>query len=320
MKHAKYFFILIFLATVWPVNGQTRARALDYFNRAEERCGEADYAGAIANYTKAIEIDPRYAEAYDNRARARDAKYDFEIINAEYKRTAPPTKADLNLALADFTKAIEIDPRYVLAYLDRGDLREKMQDLDGASADFTKVIDLKPAKSDFLAGLSKRGHVRMVMQNTDAAIADLTRAIQLGGGPGEYYDRGKVRSMTGDYAGAIADFTNAVAYSTDDPLPIASLAWLLATTSNATLRNGKKAVAYATEACELTNWNDPFHIAILAAAYAEVGDFDAAVKWQTKAMTYPDYVQSSAERGPMYLQLFKQRKAYHDVPPKARSK
>jgi serine/threonine protein kinase len=61
-------------------------------------------------------------------------------------------------------------------------------------------------------------------------------------------------------------------------------AWLLATSPREAVRNGKRAVELATKACELTEYKNPSIVDTLAAAYAETGDFDSAVKWSEKSL------------------------------------
>jgi serine/threonine protein kinase/tetratricopeptide (TPR) repeat protein len=67
----------------------------------------------------------------------------------------------------------------------------------------------------------------------------------------------------------------------------ALLAWRQATYPSAAIRDGAKAIENATKACELTDWNDGAYLDVLAAAYAEAGDFDNAVKHVRQATQTP---------------------------------
>ncbi len=63
-----------------------------------------------------------------------------------------------------------------------------------------------------------------------------------------------------------------------------ALAWILATCPDAEVRDGKLAIDYATQACEISEWNSPNDLDTLATAYAEACQFPEAVEWQTKAI------------------------------------
>ena len=90
-----------------------------------------------------------------------------------------------------------------------------------------------------------------------------------------------------------------------------SLAWLLATCPESTVRNGEKAVQSASRACELSQWKEAAYIDTLAAAYAEAGAFDQAVKFQKQSleMTRAPGRRRMQER----LKLYQQRKPYREA-------
>ena len=95
-----------------------------YFNQGVEKYWAGNYQGAIADYNKALEINPDDATAYS------------------YRGVAKGTLGDYRGAVADYTKAIEINPQYAAAYENRGLDRESINDLEGACRDWRKAVDL----------------------------------------------------------------------------------------------------------------------------------------------------------------------------------
>ena len=95
-----------------------------------------------------------------------------------------------------------------------------------------------------------------------------------------------------------------------------NLAWLLATTSDPQLRNGKEAVHLAEQACQLTQYKEAYPVGTLAAAYAEAGRFDDAVaaakKFRTVALAHgQDEIVAKNEQ---LLKLLESGRAYHQEP------
>jgi lipoprotein NlpI len=112
----------------------------------------------MADFEKAIEIDPKLAPAYTGRGIA-------------YEK-----KGDHDRAIADYSKAIELDPKDAHSYYHRGNAYERKGEYDRAIADFDKAIELNPK----LAGAyNNRGIVHFVNQDYDHAIADYNEAIRL---------------------------------------------------------------------------------------------------------------------------------------------
>jgi hypothetical protein len=92
-------------------------------------------------------------------------------------------------------------------------------------------------------------------------------------------------------------------------------AWLLSTAPLDGVRDGKAAIALATRGCELTSWKDARLLDTLAAAYAENGDFTAALKWEQYALKMagpPDsgVLKEMRER----LALYRNRTPYREAP------
>ena len=118
--------------------------------------------------------------------------------------------------------------------------------------------------------------------NSDAT-ADLATAIRLDPNDARLHRKPRPDvAAKRDYEGARRDFAEAVRLDPNDRSPRVELAWLAAACPDEHFRDGPKAIELATEACQLSSWKDVGSIAVLAAGYAETGDFISAVKWEEK--------------------------------------
>jgi len=98
--------ILFFVAVLTLCNScSSNQTAEEYLANGNAKNKEGDYIGAIAHFTKAIELNPNHSGAYNNRG---NAKKSLE---------------DLRGAIADFSKAIELNPNLAVAYYNRGLVR-----------------------------------------------------------------------------------------------------------------------------------------------------------------------------------------------------
>jgi tetratricopeptide (TPR) repeat protein len=95
------------------------------FNEGNQKYSSGDIDGAMASYTKAIELNPSYYKAYNN----------LGILKASALKNFPE-------AIADFTKAIEIDPNLPDAWLSRGTCWLGLKQLDKACPDWRKAQSL----------------------------------------------------------------------------------------------------------------------------------------------------------------------------------
>lgn len=163
--------------------------AEEYYNRGKAYTNQGNLTQAIAEYSKAIEINPKHAKAYYNRG------------NTYGKRD------NLIQAISDYTKAIEIDSNFAAAYCNRGNAYQTQGNFQQAISDYNKAIEINP---DIAGFYSNRGNAYQIEGNLHQAIVDYNKAIELN--PNDnvtYYNRGLAYYGIEQYKNSMADYKNA---------------------------------------------------------------------------------------------------------------
>lgn len=189
-------------------------------------------------------------------------------------------------AIADLNKAIRLKPDYAVAFYNRGLAYKNIGRYDLAIQDYTEAIRLNP---DYAFAYVNRGNAYSERGVYNKAIEDKTKAIILLEGKGDkrnlsvaYFSRGVSYRKKGSSDRAIADLNKAIELDPENAHPYNHLAWVFATSPDTVLRNGKRAVELAERASKL-DW-DAHNLDTLAAAYAEVGRFEEAISTQVQAI------------------------------------
>lgn len=295
-----------------------------YFGRALCQAQQQQLEEALPDFNAAIQRAPDRPEYLAARGR-------LHLV-----------RRSLEEAEADFSRALELAPREAMLYGQRGDVYQQMEQLDRAIADYSRALDLEP---DHLTGYVARAGLLLRADRVAEAITDLNEAIQRHPemAPAYYYRadafrrqkryelaiedltellrldagaafahvaRGQLHHLQGDYAQALADFTQALGLQPDDMAANNQMAWLLATCPDQEFRHGEQAVEYAGRACQRTGWELAATLDTLAAAHAECGQFDEAIRRQQQAIdlaeegTHPEY--------PVRLALYEAKKPYRE--------
>lgn len=196
--------------TLWSnVIAQYPDVALAYANRASFHKSEGRLDEALADYERAIEIDPESSDAWYNRG------VFFE------------DRGDTAKALADYDRAIELDPTSFRPRLNRGNLHKDAGRADAAITDYSAAAEAAPdhAETYYLRGLAysmPTASFEDAAQRIQKAIADFTKATEKRSGfASAYLNRGVLHYRLGNLDDALRDFSSAIRYA-----PANGRAWL----------------------------------------------------------------------------------------------
>lgn len=146
-------------ATLWASVIQKGATdRLAYFARGKMYDEKGDHVNAVADYTMAIALDPKFPRAYNNRG----------IIYGKH--------GDYDRALADFNRALALYPEFAQAHNNRGLIYFYLREDRLALEDFNKTIELRPRVA---SSYVNRARLFQVTGQYRLAAEDFTRALQL---------------------------------------------------------------------------------------------------------------------------------------------
>ena len=193
-------------------------------------------------------------------------------------------RGQLDQAMSHFEAASKIrsgklDPHYNLGTafveMNLGDALARKGQPDEAMAHFEQAIKLQP---DYAEAYYNRGNVLYAKGRIDEAIADFEKTLQIQPDDADAHTGlGNALLRKGALKEVIAHYNQAMALAPTDPHSRSNLAWVLATSSDASIRDGAKAVELAKQAVSLSGGREPLFLRTLAAAYAETGHFSDGI-------------------------------------------
>ena len=299
-----------------------------YSNLGSFLSAHGDTNEAIADFRKALEIWPNQSKDHNNlgkalvqKGRIAEAMDHFQTalrVSPEDPDTesnigaASLQQGDADEAISHLRRAVEKWPLHAQGHINLGNALLQNREIDAAIAEYEKTLALPfdHAESHYSIGtaLRQKGDV-------EEAIVHYRKALELRPDYANAHNNlGNALRQQGRTEEAVHEYEAALKSEPDSILAANNLAWILATSPNASVRDGAKAVQLAQRANRFSGGSDPIILHTLAAAYAENRQFSEAVNAAQRALELADAngVASLAESLRSKLALYQAETPYRD--------
>jgi len=283
---------------------------------------------AIRDFRKALELWPNQSKDHNNlgkalvqKGRIAEAMDHFQTalrVSPEDPDTesnigaASLQQGDADEAISHLRRAVEKWPLHAQGHINLGNALLQNREIDAAIAEYEKTlaVPFDHAESHYSIGtaLRQKGDV-------EEAIVHYRKALELRPDYANAHNNlGNALRQQGRTEEAVHEYEAALKSEPDSILAGNNLAWILATSPNASVRDGAKAVQLAQRANRLSAGSDPIILHTLAAAYAENRQFSEAVNAAQRALELADAngVASLAESLRSKLALYQAETPYRD--------
>jgi len=261
-----------------------------HFERGKTLLDEGHVAEAIVEFRTSLEL-----------------KEDYHLTHSELAAGLSRT-GKLEEAIVHYRRSLEINPRYFVDHYNWGNALRLLGRTEEAIERYRKAIDAHP---EFFQAHNNLGIACLQKGDLDGAARHFGRTIELN--PKHYRAHNNLAAVLkqqGKHAEAVEHLRAALKIDADYVSARNALAWTLATCTDAAVRDGTEAVRHAEILCRNAGRANPFFLQTLAAAYAEAGRFDEAIRTARRAVTLARAHRREAAARAIegHLRLYQQKK------------
>jgi Flp pilus assembly protein TadD len=229
-----------------------------YCYLGEALSGSGDTAGALSCYARAVQIAPQ------------------NLAGQFYLGSIFVETGRVNEAIPHLERAVAIDPSFVQAQNNLGIALMQAGRQHEALQHFTEAARLNPEDPDALFNL---GRALLEVNKPAEAAIQFRSVLRLRPGDARaHYRLAGALTRLGETAEAIFHYRETLRLTPDSPTTLSELSSIYASNPDPTLRAPAQALEMAQRACELTDYQDACMLTSLAAAYAEAGRCQDAVR------------------------------------------